>query len=111
MRCEFFPVPAGRVRPAARRNPEGARGNAWVGSMLGCLHQQQGIQGRITMPTLFLKHKVKSYDSWRPAYDRHLVKRAEAGLREVGVFRDSKDPNDLLIVWTTYDVDQAKTFI
>jgi hypothetical protein len=63
------------------------------------------------MPMLFLKHKVKSYDSWRPAYDRHRVARAEAGLREVGVFRDSKDPNDLLLVWTTDDVRQAKAFL
>ncbi len=63
------------------------------------------------MPTLFLKHKVKSYDSWRPNYDRHLTKRAEAGLREIGVYRDAKDPNDLLIVWATDDVNQAKTFI
>ena len=63
------------------------------------------------MPTLFLKHKVKSYDSWRPAYDRHLVARAQAGLREVGVFRDAKDSNDLLIVWTTDNLGQAKSFL
>ena len=63
------------------------------------------------MPTLFLKHKVTSYDSWRPAYDRHLVKRAEAGLKEIGVYRDSKDPNELLIAWATDDVSRAKTFI
>jgi hypothetical protein len=63
------------------------------------------------MATLFLKHKVKSYDSWRPAYDRHRVARAEAGLREVGVFRDAKDSNDLLIVWNTEDVSQARSFL
>ena len=63
------------------------------------------------MPALFLKHKVKSYDSWRPAYDRHLVARAEAGLREIGVFRDSKDPDELLIAWTTDDLQKAKEFI
>jgi len=63
------------------------------------------------MPTLFLKHKVLNYDSWRPNYDRHLAKRAEAGLREIGVFRDTKDPNDLLIAWTVSNVDEAKAFM
>jgi hypothetical protein len=63
------------------------------------------------MPTLFLKHKVQNYDLWRPSYDRHLVKRAEAGLREIGVFRDTKDPNDLLIAWTVSNLDQAKAFM
>ena len=63
------------------------------------------------MPTLFLTHKVKSYDLWRPFYDRHLPKRAEAGLREIGVFRDSNDPNELLIAWTVSDLNQAKEFM
>jgi len=63
------------------------------------------------MPTLFLKHKVSSYDSWRPAYDAHVSKRTEAGLKEIGVYRDSKDPNSLLIAWATDDVSKAKTFI
>jgi len=63
------------------------------------------------MATLFLKHKVASYDAWRPVYNRHLAKRAEIGLREVGVFRNSKDPNDLLLVWTTDDLPQARAFL
>ncbi len=63
------------------------------------------------MPTLFLKHKVASYDTWRPAYDGHLSKRNEAGLKEIGVYRESKDPNTLLIAWATDDVNKARTFI
>ena len=63
------------------------------------------------MPTLFLKHKVRNYDSWRPAYDGHAGKRSEAGLKEIGVYRDSRDPNDLLIVWAADDLNKAKTFI
>jgi hypothetical protein len=66
---------------------------------------------RTSMSTLFLKHKVREYDSWRPAYDRHAGARSEAGLREIGVYRDSRDPNDLLIVWTVDDLNKAKTFI
>jgi len=63
------------------------------------------------MSMLFLKHKVTSYDAWRPAYDGHLPKRNEAGLKEIGVYRDTKDPNSLLIVWAADDVNKAKTFI
>jgi len=29
----------------------------------------------------------------------------------VGVFRDAKDSNDLLIVWTTDNLGQAKSFL
>ena len=63
------------------------------------------------MPTLFVKHQVANYDTWRPAYDGHLPKRTEAGLKEIGVYRDAKDPNTLLIAWAADDVNKAKTFI
>jgi len=46
------------------------------------------------MPTLFVKHRVRNYDSWRPAYDGHAGKRGEAGLKtrmkEAGVVSDPK---------------------
>lgn len=49
--------------------------------------------------TAFLKHKVTDYSAWRPLYDADASTRAEAGLHEIGVYRDADDENMILIVW------------
>ncbi len=52
---------------------------------------------------VFLKHKVADYSAWRPAYDADASTRAEAGLKEAGVYRDADDENMILIVWDAED--------
>jgi len=63
------------------------------------------------MTTLFLRHKVTNYESWRSAYDGDVGRRDAAGLTEVGVFRDASDPNMVLLVWNCSNVDKAKEMV
>jgi len=56
------------------------------------------------MATIFLRHPVADYDSWRPVYDDDQARRDAAGLTELGVFRDASDPNLVLVVWDADDV-------
>ncbi len=57
------------------------------------------------MATVFIRHPVADFDSWRPHYDEGAHRRDEAGLTEVGVFQDASDPNSVLVVWNTDNVD------
>jgi len=56
------------------------------------------------MATIFIRHPVADYDTWRPFYDDDVARRDAIGLREVGVFRDASDPNSVLVVWDTDNV-------
>ncbi len=57
------------------------------------------------MPTVFVRHKVRDYDAWRPIYDGTIGMRQEADLRDLGVFRDAEDPNMILMMWETDNLD------
>ena len=63
------------------------------------------------MGTVVLRHKVADYSAWRPVYDADAPRRAEAGLKEVGVYRDADDENMVLIVWGTEDGDTVKALV
>jgi hypothetical protein len=52
------------------------------------------------MSTIFVRHPVADFNAWRGHYDADADRRDQAGLQEVGVFQNSSDPNDVLIVFT-----------
>ena len=60
------------------------------------------------MPTIFARHPVADYEAWRRVYDDDLPRRDAAGLREVGVYRDTNYPNMVLLVW---DADSTDGFM
>ena len=73
---------------------------AWIGKSL------QGGSG-----TVFLRHKVADYAAWRSVYDADAPRRTEAGLQEMGVYRDANDENTILIVWGAQDVNAFKAMM
>lgn len=40
---------------------------------------------------MLVRHKVRDFSEWKPGYDAHLPKRAEAGLTEKHVLRGAND--------------------
>ena len=60
------------------------------------------------MPRIFSQHRVADYGAWRAIYDADAERRDAAGLREVGVYTDTDDPNMVLIV---FDADSTDGFI
>ena len=63
------------------------------------------------MPTVFFRHRVKNYDAWKPVYDADVSRRNAADLKEAGVFRDTADGNNLLLVWTTTNLESMKAML
>ena len=63
------------------------------------------------MGMLVIRHKVKDYSTWRPAFDRHASAQRSAGLRDPHVFRSSDDQNEVVIFFRTTETAKAKDFI
>jgi hypothetical protein len=63
------------------------------------------------MGMLIIRHKVKNYSKWRPAFDRHAGAQKSAGLTNPRVFRSSDDKNEVIILFDTEDTKRAKDFV
>lgn len=63
------------------------------------------------MSTVFVRHQVADFDTWKPGYDEHGTVRREYGLGDAGLYRDADDPNNVTILLTTDDVARAHEFI
>jgi hypothetical protein len=56
------------------------------------------------MATIFLRHPIANYEAWRPHYDGDRPRREAVGLTEIGVYRNTMDPNEVLVMWSAPDV-------
>lgn len=51
------------------------------------------------MTTIFLKHTVEDYDSWKPGFDEHASTREEYGSTEnYRLFREAGSPNEIVMI-------------
>jgi len=63
------------------------------------------------MSTVFVRHTVADYDTWKAGFDEHGATRREYGLTDAGLYRDVDDANNVTIVLTTDDVGRAREFV
>jgi hypothetical protein len=63
------------------------------------------------MSTIFVRHDVADFDTWKPGFDDHGSVRREYGLTDAGLYRDDENPNSVTILLTTDDVARAREFI
>ena len=59
---------------------------------------------------MLIRHKVRDFSEWKPGYDAHLPKRAEAGLTETYLLRGADDPNEVVLLFAVQDLNRAKAF-
>jgi hypothetical protein len=59
---------------------------------------------------MLVRHKVRDFSEWKPGYDAHFPKRAEAGLAEKQLLRGIEDPNEVIVLFEAEDIDRAKAF-
>ncbi len=59
---------------------------------------------------MLVRHKVRDFSEWKPGYDAHLPKRAEAGLTEKYLLRGADDPNEVVLLYEAQDLNRAKAF-
>lgn len=59
---------------------------------------------------MIIHHRVRDYETWRPAYDAHQSARSAADLTKGRVFRSADDPDDLVILFDVADRNKAEAF-
>jgi hypothetical protein len=62
------------------------------------------------MPHLLVRHKVSDYAKWKTAYDGHSPARQKADLKEEHLLRNIDDPNEVIILFQTGEIEKAKAF-
>jgi quinol monooxygenase YgiN len=66
--------------------------------------------GKIKMVTMFAKHKVGDYSSWKRVYDEVEPLRKEKGVTAASVHRDANDVNTIVITHQFKTLDAAMGF-
>jgi hypothetical protein len=62
------------------------------------------------MTTLFVRHQVNDYATWRAAYDEFGATRARLGVEAASVYQAADDPRDLTVTHDFATLDAAKAF-
>ena len=62
------------------------------------------------MATLFVRHKVKEFDTWKAAYDAFDVERKTMGVTSHGAYQADGNPNDVTVYHHFDSMDAAKAF-
>ena len=60
--------------------------------------------------TLFVKHKVADYKTWKSAYDNLGSVRKQKGVTAASIHRDSKDQNVVTVTHRFNDLSAATSF-
>jgi hypothetical protein len=62
------------------------------------------------MTTLFVRHQVNDYATWRAAYDEFAPTRARLGVEAASVFQAAGDPLDLTVTHDFATLEAAQAF-
>jgi len=62
------------------------------------------------LATLFVRHKVADYTTWRKAYDDFDTERKGMGVTSHGVYQADGDPNDVTAYHEFATMEAAKAF-
>jgi hypothetical protein len=53
------------------------------------------------MAQVFKSTKLADYTKWRPIFDADVARRDRVGFRQIGVFQEAGNLNELVLVWET----------
>jgi hypothetical protein len=62
------------------------------------------------MNYILIRHKVADFAKWKPVYDGHASARASAGLKEEHLLRNIDNPNEVILLFSAEDLNNAKAF-
>jgi len=62
------------------------------------------------MSYVLIRHKVADFSIWKKVYDAHLPLRQNAGLKEDQRFRGANGSNEVVILFSTENLERAKEF-
>ena len=59
---------------------------------------------------MLIRHKVADFAKWKPVYDADASARQSAGLKEVHLYRNTENPNEVIGLFSAENLDRAKAF-
>jgi heme-degrading monooxygenase HmoA len=62
------------------------------------------------MAFVLVRHKVEDYDKWRAVFYQHGSIRGASGSRGARIFRNARDPNELVILLEWDNLERARQF-
>ncbi len=63
------------------------------------------------MVHMLVQHKVEEFGKWKPIYDGHQEARAAAGLKDLHLWHNIDDPNEIVLLFEISNVEKAKAFV
>jgi hypothetical protein len=63
------------------------------------------------MVYLMIRHKVRDYMRWKPAFDAHAAARADFGCTGGSLFRSHNDVNDVTVMLNFNSIGAAENFV
>lgn len=62
------------------------------------------------MAYILVRHKVQDYATWKPGFDDHASTREASGSKGGFVFRNTDDPNEVVVLLEWDDLEKARRF-
>ncbi len=62
------------------------------------------------MVSVLVRHKVEDYDKWRAVFYQHGSTREASGSQGARIFRNAKDPNELVVLLEWDNLERARQF-
>ena len=62
------------------------------------------------MASMFIKHRVADFSTWKPVFDEHETARREFGTTAHSVHRDADDPTVVTIAFRIASIARAREF-
>jgi len=63
------------------------------------------------MAHILIRHKIADFDKWKPLFDDHLPVREAASLKNLYLWRNEGDPNEIFVLFEALDLAKAKEFL
>ena len=62
------------------------------------------------MANLIIRHKVADFGKWKQEYDDHRSAREAAGLKDIHLWRNEYDSNEVIALFEASDLTKARDF-
>jgi hypothetical protein len=73
--------------------------------------QRKCNEKEASMALIIIRHKVKDFAAWKPAFDGHKSIQTAAGLSNPRLFRSADDPSEVVVLFDAQDLGKAKEFV
>ncbi len=62
------------------------------------------------MSHMLIRHRVQDFKIWKTAYDAHRQFRSAAGLKDLHLWHNLDDPQEIFLLFEAADIAKAKAF-